>query len=314
MGTKQNEHGYDVASAPLVSVLINNYNYGRFLREAIDSGLNQSYSRIEVVVVDDGSTDNSRDIINTYANRIVPVFKQNGGQASAFNAGFANSHGEIVCFLDSDDIFAPGKVAHVVQILTDHPGIGWCWDIERKFDDTTGAHLPNNPPAHTGRWDARHLMVSGVPPGVPTACSGMSFGRKTLAHILPMPENFRITGDAYVKLAALALSEGWLEQMELTFQRIHGNNLYTQQPRKRRRLLGRTGLLIGIHLQERFPSLKRTANNLLTRGLGMAWATGGVDPDCKPALHAFLSDLSLPSRVEVLSKAAFWTARNLVRI
>ena len=314
MQTKQDGHGCDMASAPSVSILINNYNYGRFLGDAIDSALNQSYPNVEIVVVDDGSTDNSPDIINTYANRIVPIFKQNGGQASAFNAGFANSHGDVVCFLDSDDIFAPGKVAHVVQILTDHPEIGWCWDIERKFDDVTGAHLPNKPAAHTGRWDARHLMASGVPPGVPTACSGMSFRRKTLAQILPVPENFRITGDGFVKLAALALSEGWLEQAELTFQRIHGNNLYTQQPGKRRRLLGRTGLLIGIHLQERFPALRRTAVRLLTRGLGMAWATGGVDPDCKPVLHAFLSDLSVHRRAEVLSKAAFWTARNLVRI
>jgi hypothetical protein len=313
MHTKQNEHGCDMASAPLVSILINNYNYGRFLGEAIDSALNQGYPNIEIIVVDDGSTDNSRDIINTYTSRIVPVFKQNGGQASAFNTGFANSQGEIVCFLDSDDIFAPGKVAHVVQILTDHPEIGWCWDIERKFDDATGAHLPNKPVANTGRWDARHMMASGAPPGVPTACSGMSFRRKTLEDILPMPDDFR-TGDAYVKLAALTLSEGWLEQTELTFQRIHGNNWYTQQPGKRGRVLGRNGVLIGIHLQERFPGLKRTAVNLLTRGLGMAWATGGVDPDCKPALHAFLRDLSVRSRVEVLSKAAFWTARNLVGI
>jgi Glycosyl transferase family 2 len=313
MRTEQNGHRCDMAPAPLVSILINNYNYGRFLGEAIDSALNQRYPRVEVVVVDDGSTDNSRDIINEYADRIVPVFKQNGGQASAFNAGFATSQGEIICFLDSDDIFAPGKVAHVVQILTGHLEIGWCWDIERKFDDTTGAHLPNKPAAQTGRWDARHLMASGVPPGVPTACSGMSFRRNTLTHILPMPENFRVTGDSFVKLAALAVSEGWLEQTELTFQRIHGSNLYTQQPAKRRRLLGRTGLLIGIHLQERFPELKRTAMNLLTRGLGMAWATGGVDPDCKPVLHAFMSELSMRSRAEVLSKAAFWTARNLVR-
>jgi hypothetical protein len=314
MRAEQNEYGCGMASAPLVSILINNYNYGRFLGEAIDSALNQSYPRVEVVVVDDGSTDNSRDIINKYAGRVDPVFKQNGGQASAFNAGFANSQGEIVCFLDSDDIFAAGKVAQVAQILTDHPEIGWCFDIERKFDDVTGAQLPNTPAANTGRWDARHLMASGVPPGVPTACSGMSFRRETLARIIPVPENFRITGDAYVKLAALALSEGWLEQAELTFQRIHGNNLYTQQPDKRRRLLGRTGLLIGIHLQERFPALRPTAVNLLTKGLGMAWATGGVDPDCKPALQTFLRDLSVLSRVKVLSKAAFWTARNLVRI
>jgi glycosyltransferase involved in cell wall biosynthesis len=304
----------NMISAPLVSVLINNYNYGRFLGQAIDSALGQNYPRIEILVVDDGSTDNSRDVINTYAGQVFPVFKQNGGQASAFNAGFANCHGEIVCFLDSDDIFAPGKVARVVQVLTDHPEAGWCWDIERKFDHATGVHHPNRPVACNGRWDARNLMAGGTPPSIATACSGMSFRRKTLSDILPMPEDFRITSDAYVKLAALALSEGWLEQTELTFQRIHGNNAYTQQALKRRRLAGRTGLLIGLHFQERFPNLRRTAVRMLTRGLGVAWATGGVDPDCRPFLRAFLDDLSLQRRVEVLSKAAFWTVRSLVEI
>jgi len=61
---------------PLVSIIINNYNYGRFLKEAIDSGLNQTYLHVEVIVVDDGSTDNSQEIITSYGNRIIPVLKK----------------------------------------------------------------------------------------------------------------------------------------------------------------------------------------------------------------------------------------------
>lgn len=99
----------------LVSILINNYNYGEFLREAIDSALNQTHSHVEVVVVDDGSTDDSREIISTYGDRIIPIFKENGGQMSAANTGFAASSGEIICFLDSDDVFLPEKAAAVVQ-------------------------------------------------------------------------------------------------------------------------------------------------------------------------------------------------------
>ena len=100
---------------PLVSILINNYNYGRFLGAAIESALSQDYPSIEIVVVDDGSTDNSRDIIDRYAGRIISVIKENGGQASAFNAGFAASQGEILCFLDADDLFNPEKVGRVVK-------------------------------------------------------------------------------------------------------------------------------------------------------------------------------------------------------
>ena len=91
----------------LASIIINNYNYGVFLREAVDSALNQTYLNTEVIVVDDGSTDRSREIIASYGDQIIPVLKGNGGQASAFNAGFAASRGEVVFFLDSDDILLP---------------------------------------------------------------------------------------------------------------------------------------------------------------------------------------------------------------
>src|SRR5215208_719446 len=91
-----------VSKYPLVSVLISNYNYEGFLREAVNSALNQTYPNVEVVVVDDGSTDNSREVIASYRERVVPVLKENGGQASACNAGFQVSRGEIAIFLDAD--------------------------------------------------------------------------------------------------------------------------------------------------------------------------------------------------------------------
>src|SRR5271165_4872444 len=101
-------------SGLLATILINNYNYGRFLRQAIDSALNQTYPNVEVVVVDDGSTDESRSIIDSYGDRISSVLKENGGQASAFNTGFAASRGEIICMLDADDFFYPDKVERVI--------------------------------------------------------------------------------------------------------------------------------------------------------------------------------------------------------
>ena len=78
---------------PLVSIIVNNYNYERFVAQAIESALQQTYSPVEVIVVDDGSVDHSREIIQGYGGRIQPVLKENGGQASALNAGFAASRG-----------------------------------------------------------------------------------------------------------------------------------------------------------------------------------------------------------------------------
>jgi len=100
----------------LVSIIINNYNYERFLAEAIDSALAQTYEDVEVIVVDDGSTDNSRQIIAEYGDRIIPILQANGKQAAAFNSGFARSQGEIIIFLDSDDYLVPQAVAEIVKI------------------------------------------------------------------------------------------------------------------------------------------------------------------------------------------------------
>src|SRR5690349_4201270 len=120
--------GFTMKSAektPLVTVLINNYNYARYLRDAIDSALCQTYKPTEVVVVDDGSIDGSQNIIGQYGDQIRSVFKSNGGQGSAINAGFAASRGEIICLLDADDYFGQAKVDRVVGALQSQPGAGW---------------------------------------------------------------------------------------------------------------------------------------------------------------------------------------------
>ena len=149
---------------PLVSILINNYNYGRFIGKAIDSALSQTYKNIEVVIVDDGSTDDSQDIIASYGDRIVSIFKENGGQCSSYNVGFANTKGEIICFLDSDDIFLPEKVAEVVEVFKSCEELGWCFHDLRWVDENAKLLPEISTQRSTSERDFRYLLKSGKLP------------------------------------------------------------------------------------------------------------------------------------------------------
>lgn len=102
---------------PLVSVIIPTYNNGQFIKEAIDSVLNQTYSEIEIIVVDDGSTDNTRKIVEKYKNRVKYLYKENSGSASARNMGIRESSGELIAFLDSDDVWEDKKLEEQVRSL-----------------------------------------------------------------------------------------------------------------------------------------------------------------------------------------------------
>lgn len=221
---------------PLVSIIINNFNYGRYLGQAVDSALDQTYTNVEVIVVDDGSTDNSREVILAYGNRVIPVLKENGGQASAFNAGFAASHGDIICLLDSDDIFLPNKVQMVVQEFTSSPGYGWLIHgmdhVDNRGHKIQIAEQQNDELMlkHSGDFirQARFKKVSFCLP----ATSALCFRRQLLQNVLPAPLGLRITADNYLKLACLMLSPILVNNNLLSSQRIHGENLYTNQDRK----------------------------------------------------------------------------------
>lgn len=94
----------------LVTVVIPNYNYAHYLREAIDSALAQTYDPVEVIVVDDGSSDGSREVIESYGTRIKSIFQQNQGVSAARNNGAAAGRGEFIAFLDADDVWLPEKL------------------------------------------------------------------------------------------------------------------------------------------------------------------------------------------------------------
>ncbi|PZA09405.1 hypothetical protein DNX69_25250 [Rhodopseudomonas palustris] len=106
---------------PLVSIVMPTRNHGRFIRASIDSVLSQDYPNIEFLVMDGASTDDTVDILNSYGDRIRWISEPDKGQADAINKGIARLHGDIVAYLNSDDILLPGAVAAAVACFREHP-------------------------------------------------------------------------------------------------------------------------------------------------------------------------------------------------
>jgi glycosyltransferase involved in cell wall biosynthesis len=209
---------------PSVSIIITSYNYARFLRDAIDSALHQTYTDTEVIVVDDGSTDNSREIIASYGKQLTTVFKENGGQASAFNAGFSLSKGDIIIFLDSDDSLRLNAVEEIVKVW--HPGISKV-HYRLQWIDAVGKLLNTYCPAanaHLPSGDLKSLfMKEGVYNTPPT--SGNAFGRWFLQLVMPIPEDeWYLYTDAYLHLYSPIYGELAAVQEPLGHYRVHGSN------------------------------------------------------------------------------------------
>ncbi len=218
-----------ISNLPLVSVLITNYNYGQYLREAIDSALNQTYSNIEVIVVDDGSKDNSKEAIASYKDKIIPVLKENGGQASAINAGFAISQGEIICSLDADDIWLPNKVEEVVKVVSAYPNAAIIYHKVQNIDQEGKSLSSPWPPykAIKGDISSKVVRTGSWWPWPPS--TALSFRRTFLSKVMDIPQEgeFRFSAEPY--LADLAPFFGEVVGIDrvLSLFRIHGANIWS---------------------------------------------------------------------------------------
>jgi glycosyltransferase involved in cell wall biosynthesis len=211
---------------PLVSIIITSYNYERYVRETIDSALAQTYPHTEVIVVDDGSTDGSRDVIAAYGEAVRPIFKANGGQTSSANAGFAASRGELVMFLDSDDVLLPDTIARVVAAF--RPGVSkvqFRLTVVDAEGRPTGDHLPPLAYRLPNGNEQATVLKGQCYPSPPT--SGNVYTRQVLVRLMPIPTDVWVTSiDTYqLNLAALFGTIASLDEPGGLY-RVHGENLW----------------------------------------------------------------------------------------
>jgi hypothetical protein len=118
---------------PRISVILPTYNRAPYLPEAIESVLGQSWRDFELIVVDDGSTDETREVVRAYSGKIRYLRRANGGPAAARNAGLRVARGELIAFLDSDDVFFPWRLGCHVKAFDEFPGAGLAWSRSTFF-------------------------------------------------------------------------------------------------------------------------------------------------------------------------------------
>jgi len=215
-------------SKPYVSVLIDTYNHEHFIAQAITSVLDQDMAmeEVEIFVVDDGSADRTPEIVRGFEPRVRLLRKVNGGQASAFNAGIAECHGDIVAFLDGDDWWAPGKLRRVLEEMERNPDAGVVGNgITEVFD--------NGDEQSEVLHEALRFRINSLEGArifrrrkSQLGTSRMTVRAEILRKILPIPESIIIEADEYIFTLAAALSEVSIVGEALTFYRIHAGNMF----------------------------------------------------------------------------------------
>ncbi|MFP6556757.1 glycosyltransferase family 2 protein [Paraburkholderia sp. B3] len=205
------------------SIVIANYNYERFVGEAIESALTQDWPQVEVIVVDDGSTDHSAAIIRSFGDKIIAVFKENGGQRDANNVGFQHSTGDVIIFLDADDILRPHALRAIAAAW--RPGLSKVQVQMQRVDALRRPIrnvIPKIPAALSPQTIRRWAYATSEYPSPPG--SGNAWSRRFLDQIFPLDESH----DSFTDSTCIAMAPyiGDVETIAspLVLYRMHGGN------------------------------------------------------------------------------------------
>lgn len=207
-------------STPCVTVVVTNYNYAEFLSAALDGVFAQTQPPDEVIVVDDGSTDASHEIIRQYP--VKAILQPNGGQAAALNAGVASAKGDIICLLDADDVWKPDKVARIVEVFQRQPNAMWSRH-PLEITDATLHPLGVLIPRITKSKRVRPSRAAVLERALSASTSAISFRRQVIDAVFPLtraPE-LRFDADALIMARMAGRFEGWQVSEALGYYRKH---------------------------------------------------------------------------------------------
>jgi glycosyltransferase involved in cell wall biosynthesis len=204
------------SSAPLISVIIPAYNQGHYIAAAIQSVLDQSYENLELLVVDDGSTDDTRGIVAEFSDRRLRyIYQENQGLSAARNCGIRYSTGDFLSFLDSDDLFLPDKLQLLVDLMQTDPEIGLAAGQAIPFDEL-GEH-PEKLYATPLPLDSAQLLLSN-----PLHVGSILLRRTWQQEVGLFDESLRSyeDWDMWLRLVRAGCPTGWIAQ-PVSYYRFH---------------------------------------------------------------------------------------------
>lgn len=228
---------------PSVAVVVTSYNYERFLGQALESIFSQTEPADQVIVVDDGSTDGSRSLLEAYRDRAEVVLQENTGQGGAFNTAWKLLRTDVVLFLDADDLLLPNAIRSIRDAWV--PGLAklhWQMDVVDVHNRPTGGRQPvNEPPS----GDLRALLREEGPVPVAFASpptSGNAFSVSALRPAFPIDAHrWRTDADTVLLTVAPAMGAVLRQEPPLSVYRQHGDNASTRR-------CGRDALLRAVEL------------------------------------------------------------------
>ena len=203
-----------------VSVIIPAYNGDRYISRAIAGVMAQTYKDYEIIVVDDGSTDNTRQVLQQYGDCLKYLSQANQGVAASRNLGLRAAQGEYIAFLDQDDVFLPHKLAAQVALLEQDPNLGMVnsgWEIVNDQEEIQSAVTP---------WrQIPDLSLANLIIWKPVFLGAMMFRRSWLERSSGFDTSLEQTPDVdlVLKLAAMGCKAAWVEQTTVLYRQHEGN-------------------------------------------------------------------------------------------
>ena len=201
-----------------VSIITPTYNSARFIKETVESVLNQTYQNWEYIIVDDGSTDNTKEVLEPYMDRITYIWQENARQAKARNRAYAVSNGKYIAIIDADDLWEPTKLEKQMAYMENESKVGLVYTDRQDIDEAGNFLINNQSVPDITEEPLRHQLLGNYTP-----FSSFLIRREAIGDDPLHDERFTHSGDRYltIRIALQGWKFAYVKEKLLLYRRHH---------------------------------------------------------------------------------------------